>query len=81
MNMALPVQIASERNLQQYTERLKKAIENIIVYLDIRDLAEKELLDMISEPTELTGEFREESDYTSVINYIEKGIANDARTQ
>ncbi|PQE05176.1 hypothetical protein CJF31_00011326 [Rutstroemia sp. NJR-2017a BVV2] len=81
MNIALPAQIASERNLQQYTERLKKATENTIAHLDIRDLAEKELLDMISEPTELTGEFREESDYTSVINHIEKGIANDARTQ
>ena len=34
-----------------------------------------------SEPTELTGEFREESDYTNVISHIEKGIANDTRTR
>jgi hypothetical protein len=81
MNMALPARIASERNLQQYAERLKKATENTIARLDIRDLAEKEFLDAISEPTELTGEFREESDYTSVINHIEKGIANDVKTQ
>ncbi|TGO21811.1 hypothetical protein BPAE_0199g00050 [Botrytis paeoniae] len=79
MNMALPARIASERKLQQYAERLKKTIESKIAHLNIRDLAEKELLETISEPTELTGEFREESDYTSVINHIEKGIANDTR--
>ncbi|KAG9229630.1 hypothetical protein BJ875DRAFT_474334 [Amylocarpus encephaloides] len=81
MNMALPARIASEINLQQYANRLKKTTENTIARLDIRDLAEKELLDAISEPTELTGEFREESDYTNVISHIEKGIANDTRTR
>jgi hypothetical protein len=81
MNMALPARIAAEINLQQYAERLKKTTVNTIARLDIRSLAEKELLDTISEPTELTGEFREESDYASVIKHIEKGIANDERSQ
>jgi hypothetical protein len=81
MNMALPARIASEINLQQYAERLKKTTKYTIARLDIKDLAEKELLGTISEPTELTGEFREESDYTSAIKHIEKGIANDTRTR
>lgn len=64
--------------LQQYAERLKKTT---ISCLDMRQLAEKELLDIISEPIEPTGEFKEEIDYTSVINHIEKGRASDSRAR
>ena len=60
---------------------MKKTTENTIACLDIKDLAEKELLDIISEPTKLINEFKEESDYTSVIKHIKKGIANNTRTQ
>ncbi|MCJ1284328.1 hypothetical protein MMC26_003659 [Xylographa opegraphella] len=81
MNMTLPARLASEINLQQYTERLKKNTESTIAHLDIRILAEKELLDTISESTELTGEFKEDSDYANVIKTIEKAIANDTRAQ
>ena len=81
MSMTLPARLASEINLQRYTERLKKNTENTIAHLDIRNLAEKELLDTISEPTELTGEFKEDSDYANVIKTIEKAIANDTRDQ
>jgi hypothetical protein len=49
--------------------------------LDISDLAERQLLDAISKAIGLTGEFREENDYTSVIGYIQKGIANNTRTR
>jgi hypothetical protein len=59
MNMALPARIASEINYQQYSERLKRTTENTIARLNIRDLAETQLQDTISEPIELTGEFRE----------------------
>ncbi len=54
-------------NYQQYEDHLKKTIENTITSLDMRELAERELQEIISEPTELTGEFREESDYENVI--------------
>jgi hypothetical protein len=46
----------------------------------VRELAEKELQDTISEPTELTSEFREESDYENVIKLIKKENVNDTRT-
>jgi hypothetical protein len=55
--------------------------ENTIASLDVGELAEKELKDTISEPTELTGEFREESDYENVIKQIKKENANDIRTR
>ena len=81
MNMTLLARLASEINLQQYAGRLKEMTASTIARLNMRDLAEKELLDTISEPTELTGEFREESDYRNVIKHIEKEIANDTRTR
>jgi hypothetical protein len=66
--------------LHQYVERLKKTTETSIARLNIRDVAEKALLATKSEPSELTGEFKEENDYISVINHNEKGIANNTRT-
>jgi hypothetical protein len=81
MNMTLPARLASEINLQQYVGRLKEMTASTIARLNMRDLAEKELLETISEPTELTGEFREESDYRTVIKHIEKEIADDTRTR
>jgi hypothetical protein len=81
MNMTLPARIASEMNYQQYEERLRKITENTIASLDVRELAERELQDIISEPTELTGEFREKSDYENAIKQIEKEKANDTRTR
>jgi hypothetical protein len=81
MNMTLQARNASEMNYQKYEERLKKTTENTIANLDMRELAERELQETISEPTELTGEFREESDYENVIKQIEKENANDTRTR
>ncbi|PQE14720.1 Vacuolar sorting-associated 3 protein [Rutstroemia sp. NJR-2017a BBW] len=52
-----------------------------IVCLGIRDLAEKEMQKLLSEPEELTSEFREESDYETAIKCIEKEKADDARIQ
>jgi hypothetical protein len=60
MNMTLAARIASERNYQQVEERLRKTTQDAIARLDVRELAERELQDTISEPTELTGDFRGE---------------------
>jgi hypothetical protein len=46
----------------------------------VRELAKKELQDTISEPTELTSEFREKSDYKNIIKLIKKENVNDTRT-
>jgi hypothetical protein len=68
-------------NYQKYEERLKKTTENTIVNLDIRELAERELQETISEPTKLTSKFREESDCKNVIKQIKKVNANNTRTR
>jgi hypothetical protein len=81
MNMALPARIASEIHLQQHAERLKKNTEKKVAHLDVRYLAEKELLYTISEPSEPTGEFKKDSDHANIIKNIEKAIACDIRTQ
>lgn len=75
------MRIASEIHYQQYAERLKKSTQNAIARLDVRELAERELQDTISEPTELMAEFRDESDYENVIKQIEKETANDTKTR
>lgn len=38
-----------------------------------------EMQKLLADPKELTGEFREESDYDTAIKHIEKGNADDAR--
>jgi hypothetical protein len=81
MNMALPERVATERNSQRYLKRLRKTTENTIARLDRRELAEREWQYLISEPTELTSEFREESNYRMAIKQNEKGKANDAKTR
>lgn len=80
MNMALEARLASERNYQQVKERLRKTTENAITRLDVTELAEREFLDTVSEPIELTGDCREESDYENVIKQIRKENANNTRT-
>jgi hypothetical protein len=81
MNVTLPARLASEVNHQQYADRLRKETQQAIVRLDLNEVAEKELQDTLSEPSELTGEFRDESDFEKVIKQLEKDKANSTKTQ
>ncbi|KFY43092.1 hypothetical protein V495_04165 [Pseudogymnoascus sp. VKM F-4514 (FW-929)] len=63
-----------------HARRLKACPEDI-ARLDIRELAEMEMQKLLSEPEELTGEFREESDYETAIKLIKKGNADGERTR
>lgn len=81
MNITLPARLASELNHQQYANRLKKATQHAIMRLNLKELAKMELKDTISEPSELTGEFRDESDYEKVIKELEKDRANSTKIQ
>lgn len=62
-------------------QRHEKASLEDIARLDIRELAEVEMQKLLSEPEELTGEFRKESDYETAIKNIEKENADGERTQ
>jgi hypothetical protein len=71
----------ARRLTSEYASRTlnqKDCLDNIS-HLDIRDLAEKEMQRLLAEPEELTGEFRDESDYETTIKHIEKESADDAR--
>jgi hypothetical protein len=62
-------------------KQLRRSTEDTISRLDVKELAEREFQEIISEPTELTGDFREESDYETVLKQIEIENARDTRTQ
>ena len=66
-----------------YTSRIpnQKDFPDDIVGLDMRDIAKLEIQRILSKPQELTGEFREESDYETAITHIEKDNANNASIQ
>jgi hypothetical protein len=81
MNMTFAARRATEIYYQKEEERVRKSTEHAIASLDLRELVERELQDTLSEPTELTGEFREENDYENAIRQIEKEGANDIRTR
>jgi hypothetical protein len=55
----------------------QKEFSDNIARLGVRVLAEMEISRLLSEPKELTVEFREESDYKTAIKLIEKENAND----
>jgi hypothetical protein len=73
----------TRRLTSEHTSRVLKQKDYAAstVCLGIRDLAEKEMQKLLSEPEELTSEFREESDYETAIKCIEKEKADDARIQ
>ena len=63
-----------------YTSRIlrQKDFPDDIARLDMRDIAQLEIQRILSEPQELTGELREESDYETAIKHIEKDNADNA---
>jgi hypothetical protein len=65
----------------EYVPRLQnqKEYTDEISHLGIRELVEIEVQKLLSDPRELTSEFKEESDYDAAINHIEKGNADNIR--
>jgi hypothetical protein len=56
-------------------------MENAIARLELRELAERELLESLSEARALTRAFRVESGYENAIEHTEKENDNSIRTQ
>jgi hypothetical protein len=56
-------------------------LNHAIACRDMRVLSDIELRDLLSDPLELMGEFREKEDYDSAMKHIEKEVANDARSK
>ncbi|KFY80511.1 hypothetical protein V499_00635 [Pseudogymnoascus sp. VKM F-103] len=81
MNMTLAERTASEMSYQKMGKQLRRSTEDTISRLDVEELAERDFQEIISEPTELTGDFKEESDYETVLKQIEIEKARDTRTK
>lgn len=49
--------------------------------LNMREIADRDLKDILPKPTELIGEFRDEHEFENLIRNIDKGMAYSAKTQ
>jgi hypothetical protein len=52
-----------------------------IVPHDLRNLVEAEMQKLLAEPKELTGDFKEEGDYETIIKHIEKELADNVSSR
>lgn len=58
---------------------MPKETEMAIARLSIREIADRDLKDILSEPEELMGEFKEEDEFKNLIKEIDKGNASDTK--
>ena len=66
-----------EAEYRQEEERLPKETEAAIARLSVREIAERELTTMLSEPAELTGEFSEQKDFDNLIREVDNQNASE----
>ena len=65
---------------EQYQMNLRKSIKGTTAYLNLRELVEREFQNIFSEPKELVGEFREETDFENAIKQVEKEYADNIKS-
>ena len=66
-----------EDEYRQEEERLPKETEAAIARLCVREIAERDLKSLLSEPTELMGEFSEQNDFENLIRDIDNQNASE----
>jgi hypothetical protein len=69
-----------EKDLEE-KERLPKDTEIAISRLNMRELANRNLNDIMSVPTELMGEFREEDDFKNIMKDMDEADAGRAKSR
>lgn len=69
-----------EKDLEE-KQRLSKDTEISISRLNMRELANRNLNDIMSVPTELMGEFREEDDFKNIMMDMDEADANRAKSR
>lgn len=72
MNILSVTRLKREEEYQEEEERLVKEIEKAITYLSIRDFTNHNLKDVLSEPIELMGDFKEEDKLEKLIKEVNK---------
>ena len=81
MNIFFAERTEKEKEYQEEEERLPKDTEKAIACLNMRVLADRDLKDILSEPTELIGEFKEEDEFENLIRAVDKENAGSAKKQ
>jgi hypothetical protein len=79
MTLLFTAQSKKEEEYWEEEERLPKETENAIACLSVREIANRDLKDVLSEPTELMGEFKEEDEFENPIREVDKENACNAK--
>ena len=79
MNMLSAARSKREEEYREEEERLVEETEKAIACLSMRDFADRDLKDVLSEPTELMGEFKEEDEFEELIRQVDRENAHDAK--
>ena len=68
-----------EEEYQAEEERLPKETEMAITRLTMKEIADRDLKDILSEPVELTGEFKDEDRFENLTKEIDKANTTDSK--
>jgi hypothetical protein len=68
-----------EAEYRQEEERLPKETEAAIAHLNVREIAERDLKNMLSKPAELMREFSEQKDFENLIREVDNQNASEVR--
>ena len=80
-SLASALEIEKER--QEYSRnrlsQSKQDRKQMTLLMSIREIANRDLKDVLSEPMELMGEFKEEDEFEKLIRQINKANTHDAK--
>jgi hypothetical protein len=79
MNMLSAARSKREEEYREEEERLTEETEKAIACLSMRELADRDLKDVLSEPTELMGEFKEEDEFEELIRQVDRENAHNVK--
>jgi hypothetical protein len=78
MSLLSGARLKKQEQFQEEEERLPRETETAIACLSMRGIADRDLKDVLSEPIELTREFKEQDEFESLIRGIDKENAYQA---
>ena len=81
MNMLSVVRSKREEEYREEEERLTEETEKAIACLSMRDFTDRDLKDVLSELTELMGDFKQEDEFKKLIKEVNRENAYDVKRQ
>jgi hypothetical protein len=79
MGLYFAARTMREAQYRQEEERLPKETEASIARLSVREIAERDLNNMMSKPAELIGEFNEQKDFDNLIREVDNQNASEVK--